>query len=199
VFLSIPRAAARRESQGTRDTTPVCASCFTARRRCTRYWRRAPCLGAQHTRGPLTQGPRGVLRTRRVDPLTGDLTALHWSSRCSALQVRFKSAPLVSGSRPVAEIEGLALDPLITSLRHCARHRGLTRRQAVVERRHCQQAASNDARVDGRVLVLGIMLIGMRAWRRSMSSAKRDRAEQWNCAMSRSAGESVAAGQAARR
>ena len=60
---SIPRAAARRESQGTRDTTPICASCFTARRRCSRYWRRAPCLWAQHTRGPLTQGPRGVSHT----------------------------------------------------------------------------------------------------------------------------------------
>jgi hypothetical protein len=32
------------------------------------------------------------------------------------------------------------------------------------------------------------MLIGMRAWRRSMPPAKRNRAEQWNCAMSRSVG-----------
>ncbi len=124
MFLSIPCAEARRESQGTRDTTPVCAICFTARRRCTRYWRRAPCLWAQHTRGPLNQGPRGVLRTRLVDPLTGDRAALQQAGRCGDLQVRFKTAPLVSGSRPVAELEVQALDPFIISLRHCARHRG---------------------------------------------------------------------------
>ena len=37
--------------------------------------------------------------------------------------VRFKTAPLGMGSRPVVEIEGLALDPLITSLRHAAKSR----------------------------------------------------------------------------
>ena len=85
-------------------------------------------------------------------------------------------------------LEGLALDPPITSLRHCVRHRGLTRRRAVVERRHCQQAASNDARVlTGVVLVLGVMLIGMHAWR-SISSARRRCAERSNCAESRSGG-----------
>ncbi len=47
-------------------------------------WHRASCLWAHRTRGPLTQGPRGVLRTRLVDPLSGDQPALHWSSRCSA-------------------------------------------------------------------------------------------------------------------
>ena len=96
----------------------------------------------------IDPGSKGCAsHTSGFDPLTGDRAALHRSSRCSALQVRFNTAPLVSGSRPVAKIEGQALDPLITSLRHCARHRGLTRRHSVVERRHCQQAASNDARV----------------------------------------------------
>ena len=78
-------------------------------------------VGTSHA-GSIDPRSKGVLRTRHVDPLTGDRAALHWSGRCSALQVRFKTAPLASGSRP-AEIEGLALDPLITSLRHCARHR----------------------------------------------------------------------------
>ena len=40
------------------------------------------------------------------------------------MQVRFKTALLGAGSRPVANIEGLAFDVLITSLRHFANHRG---------------------------------------------------------------------------
>ena len=89
--------------------------------------------------GTIDPGSKGCAsHTSGFDPLTGDRAALQRSGRCSAMQVRFKTAPLVSGSRPVASIEGLALDPLITSLRHCVRHRGLTWRRAVVERRHCQ-------------------------------------------------------------
>ena len=146
MFLSIPRAAARRESQGTRDTTPVCASCFTARRRCTRYWRRAPCLWAQHTRGPLTQGPRGVLRTRLVDPMSG--ISRRCNGRAVAARCRCGSRPHRSGGA-----QGPSQDRRSgpRSARHFAASRGekplLTRRRAVVERRHCQQAASNDARV----------------------------------------------------
>jgi hypothetical protein len=39
------------------------------------------------------------------------------------MQMRFKTAPLGKGSRPVAEIEGPALDPLVTSQRHAAESR----------------------------------------------------------------------------
>ena len=38
------------------------------------------------------------------------------------MQVRFKTAPLEAGSGPVAFIEGLAFDVLITSLCHFANH-----------------------------------------------------------------------------
>ena len=53
----------------------------------------------------------------------GDQAALRRSSRGSAMQVRFKTTPLGAGSRPVAYIEGLAFDVLITSLRHFANRR----------------------------------------------------------------------------
>jgi len=36
--------------------------------------------------------------------------------------MRFKTAPLGTGSRPGAGIEGLAFDVLITSIRHVAKH-----------------------------------------------------------------------------
>ena len=95
---------------------------------------RAVPVGTTHA-GTIDPGSKGCAShaSRLVDPLTGDLAAPHWSSRCSAFQVWFKTAPLASGSRPVGT-KGLVLDPLITSLRHCVRHRGLTRRLAVVER-----------------------------------------------------------------
>ena len=67
------------------------------------------------------------------------------------MQVRFKTIPLGASSRPVARIEGLAFDVLITSLRHFANHR---RCHAVLQRRHCQRAASNDARRFAGVVVV---------------------------------------------
>ena len=129
----------------------VVGKCFcpspraTTRRRCTRCWRRAPRLWAQHARGPLTQGPRDVLRTRPCWSSDGGPGGTATVGPLQRLQMRFKTAPFVSGSGPV-EIEDQALDPLITSLRHWAQHCGLTRRRAVVERRHCQRASSDDAR-----------------------------------------------------
>ena len=146
MFLSIPRTAARRESRGTRDTTPVCAKFFTAGRRCTRYWRRAPCLLAQHTRGPLTQAPRGVHRTRLCDPITG-------ISRRATVGPLQRNAGAVQNRTTREGLKALRRhrrsDP--RSAHHFAASRGekppSTRRRAVVERRHCQQAASNDARV----------------------------------------------------
>ena len=176
MFLSIPRAAARRESLGTRDTTPVCASCFTARRRCTRYWRRAPCLWAQHTRGPLTQGPRGVLRTRLVDPMTGI------SQRATVGPLR-RSADAVQDRTARKGLKARRRDRRSgpRSAHHFAASRGekprLTRRHAVVERRHCQQAASNDARFCPALRLGKKRGGGASAWRRSMSPARRRCAE----------------------
>ena len=146
MFLSIPRVAARRESQGTRDTTPVCESCFTARRRCTRYWRRAPCLWAPRTRGPLTQGPRGVHRTRLVDPMTGISRRANGravAALCSAVQDRTAREGL-KARRKDRRSGPRSAHHFAASLPAA---RPLTRRRAVIERRHCQQAASNDARV----------------------------------------------------
>jgi hypothetical protein len=72
VFLSIPRAAARQESQGTRDTTPVCAKVGTARPRCTRYWRRTPCLLTSKRTGTIDPGSKECAsHTFGGDPLTG--------------------------------------------------------------------------------------------------------------------------------
>ncbi len=147
MFLSIPRAAARRESQGTRDTTPVCANCFTARWRCTRYWRRAPCLWAQHARGPFTQGPRGVHRTRLVDPMTGigrrcngrAVAALcrcglepHLHSAATARPLQRRPIPVI-GSH--GRVRSTPLGPWANGPRVCCAHRHGTRRQQRVQRR----------------------------------------------------------------
>ena len=73
-WVSVSVHPARRSAAGiTRDAGHHSRLCklVAARRRCTRYWRRAPCLWARGARRPLTQGPRSVLRTRLVDPMTG--------------------------------------------------------------------------------------------------------------------------------
>ena len=54
-------------------------------------WRRAACLWARLTRGPMTQGPWGVLRTRLVDPMTG--ISRRYGGRAEAAQCRCGSRP----------------------------------------------------------------------------------------------------------
>ena len=58
-------------------------------------WRRAACLWARLTRGPMTQGPWGVLRTRLVDPMTG--IKRRCGGRAVAAQCRCGSRPHRSG------------------------------------------------------------------------------------------------------
>ena len=74
-------------------------------------------------RGPLPQGPGGVLRTRSVRA---------WTRRMQAVW------PLASSE---IEAQGLVTDPL-----HVRAWRRLTGTMPVLARRHWQHAASNDAR-----------------------------------------------------
>ena len=71
----------------------------------------------------MTQGPWGVLRTRLVDPMAG-IRRRCGGQAVAAQRRRLKTALLGAGSRPVACIEGLAFDVLITSLRHFANRGG---------------------------------------------------------------------------
>lgn len=146
MFLSIPRATARQESQGTRDTTPVCAKVGTARPRCTRYWRRAPCLLTPKRTGTIDPGPKECAsHTFGGDPLTG--IRGRCGGQAGAALCRCGSRPHRSGrAQGPAQASKVCLrcahlfDP---SRREAS---PLTRRHAVLQRRHCQQAASNDAR-----------------------------------------------------
>jgi hypothetical protein len=71
----------------------------------------------------MTLGPRGVHRTRLCDPMTG--ISRRCNGRAVAALCRCGSRPHRSewAQGPVVEIEGLALDPLVTSLRHAAEGR----------------------------------------------------------------------------
>ena len=105
--------------------------------------------GHRNTRGPLTQGPRSVRRTRsRVDPLTGIRRCC--ADRVGEARYGYGSGPYVEQglSAPSEKWPAPPADG-VPRRRHCAASRrarcSLSLRHKGLWRRHCQQAASNDA------------------------------------------------------
>ena len=97
-WVSVSVHPARRSATGiTRDSghhSRVCKVSYSSPA-LHALWRRAACLWARLTRGPMTQGPWGVLRTRLIDPMTG--IRRRCGGRAVAAQCRCDSRPHRSG------------------------------------------------------------------------------------------------------